>query len=37
MDKHYLQDLSERGVHVAPIVWLEKGTKADVKKIVSEK
>jgi hypothetical protein len=37
MDKHYLRDLEEKGVKVIPNVWLEKGTKVDVKKLVSEK
>ena len=36
LDKHYLKELSEKGVPVPPTVWLEQSCKADLAAILEE-
>ena len=35
-DKHYLKDLSDAGVSVAPMIWMEKGTKQNIKQLITD-
>ena len=35
-DKHYLKELAARGISIAPMVWLEKGDKANIKQIITD-
>lgn len=35
LDKHYLRDLADNGARIAPIHWMEKGEKNDIKYIMA--
>lgn len=37
IDKIYLKELQQRGVLIAPTIWLREGTDIDLKKIFSER